>query len=361
MPWCSTASCCCSLGTAILGFDSDFTVPVFHFRFWQGGFFLGYKLVLDLAGVMLLAGLGTLGANRFIRRPERLDYRQPPLAVGERDRALYRLGDRVFVSTLAFLAVTGFLLEGLALAQAPPSWAGWSPVGWVLMKLFVAIGLHGSSAGVAHHVVWWIHGLAALSFVASIPFTKAVHMLAAPANVTVRNPEAGKQLVGLAPDAAPEEVGYALDHRPVLEAPVVARCLHQVRQVHRGLPSGRRRPPALAPRPHLGSPRVRRRCARCPRRPVAPTARRPGQHRDRPSDPARDHLVVHPVHGVRRDLPRRDRACPDHQPDAPPARRAGQHGPAAAVDPGDGVQLGELLRGGQAQAWALDRRARPAR
>ena len=197
-------------GTAILGFDSDFTVPVFHFRFWQGGFFLGYKLVLDLAGVMLLAGLGTLGANRFIRRPERLDYRQPPLAVGERDRALYRLGDRVFVSTLAFLAVTGFLLEGLALAQAPPSWAGWSPVGWVLMKLFVAIGLHGSSAGVAHHVVWWIHGLAALSFVASIPFTKAVHMLAAPANVTVRNPEAGKQLVGLAPDAAPEEVGYAL-------------------------------------------------------------------------------------------------------------------------------------------------------
>jgi Fe-S oxidoreductase/nitrate reductase gamma subunit len=197
-------------GTAILGFDSDFTVPVFHFRFWQGGFFLGYKLVLDLAGVMLLAGLGTLAANRFVRRPERLDYRQPPLAVGERDRALYRLGDRVFVATLAFLAVTGFLLEGLALAQAPPSWAGWSPVGWVLMKLFVAIGLHGSSAGVAHHVVWWMHGLAALSFVASIPFTKAVHMLAAPANVTVRNPDAGKQLVGLAPDAAPEEVGYAL-------------------------------------------------------------------------------------------------------------------------------------------------------
>lgn len=197
-------------GTAILGLDSDFTVPVFHWRFWQGGFFLGYKLVLDLAGIMLLAGLCTLASNRWIRRPERLDYRQPALAVGDRDRALYRLGDRVFVSTLVLLAATGFLLEGLALAQAPPSWAGWSPVGWLLMKAFVAIGLHGSAAGVTHHIVWWIHGLAALSFVASIPFTKAVHMLAGPANVTVRNPEAGKQLVGLSPDAAPEEVGYAL-------------------------------------------------------------------------------------------------------------------------------------------------------
>ncbi len=197
-------------GTLILGLDSDFTVPVFHWRFWQGGFFLGYKLVLDIAGLMMLAGLSALAANRWIVRPDRLDYRLPALAVGDRDRSLYRLGDRVFVSTLVLLAVTGFLLEGLALAQARPSWAAWSPVGWVLMKVFTAIGLDGSSAGVAHHVVWWVHGLAALSFVASIPFTKAVHMLAGPANVTVRNPRAGKELVGLAPDAAPSEVGYAV-------------------------------------------------------------------------------------------------------------------------------------------------------
>src|SRR5271165_1285579 len=197
-------------GTLVLGLDSDFTVPVFHWHFWQGGFFLGYKLALDIAGIMLLAGLCTLATNRWIRRPERLEYRSPPLAVGDRDRSLYRLGDKVFVSTLALLAVTGFLLEGLALAQVRPSWAAWSPVGWLLMKLFVAIGLDGSTAGVAHHVLWWVHGLAALSFVASIPFTKAVHMLAGPANVTVRNSQAGKQLVALPPDAAPSEVGYAL-------------------------------------------------------------------------------------------------------------------------------------------------------
>ena len=45
-------------GTAILGLDSDFTVPVFHWSFWQGGFFLGYKLVLDIAGTHAAGRVG---------------------------------------------------------------------------------------------------------------------------------------------------------------------------------------------------------------------------------------------------------------------------------------------------------------
>lgn len=197
-------------GTTILGIDNDFTVPVFHWRFWEGAFFLGYKLVLDVAGLLLLTGLGMLAYNRWGRRVPRLEYLVPQPAVGTRDRALYRAGDRVFVATLVVLAGSGFLLEGLALAQLRPSYAPWSPVGWILMRLFVAIGLSGSAAGVAHHVVWWFHGLVALSFVASIPFTKAVHMLAAPANVTVRDDRAGKRLPGLSPDVEPEKVGYRL-------------------------------------------------------------------------------------------------------------------------------------------------------
>jgi Fe-S oxidoreductase/nitrate reductase gamma subunit len=197
------------LGTAILGIDIDFTRPVLHWNFWQGAFYLVYKLALDIAGLMLLSGLGLMSVNRAVRRPARLDYRRPDRAGDEYDRRLYRIGDWVFVCTLGFLAVSGFLLEGFWLTQSRQSFADWSPVGWLLMKLFTALGLSSSSAELAHHITWWIHGLLGLVFVASIPFTKAVHMLASPANLVVRDPTAGKRLVELPADAAPEDVGYA--------------------------------------------------------------------------------------------------------------------------------------------------------
>jgi Fe-S oxidoreductase len=197
------------LGTTILGIDTDFTRPIFHWNFWQGGFYLVYKLALDIAGVFLLIGLALMAINRRLRRPDRLDYRRPDRPGEEYDRRIYRVGDWVFLGTLGFLALSGFLLEGFWLAQSNQHFADWSPVGWVFMTWFHAMGVRGSSAELAHHITWWCHGLVALSFVASIPFTKAVHMLASPANVAVRDSYAGKRLVELPTDAAPEEVGYA--------------------------------------------------------------------------------------------------------------------------------------------------------
>ena len=32
------------------------------------------------------------------------------------------------------------------------------------------------AASTAHLALWWIHGIAALTFVAAIPFTKGVHI-----------------------------------------------------------------------------------------------------------------------------------------------------------------------------------------
>ena len=182
------------IGTTILGIQTDFTAPVFGWKFWQGAFYLGYKLVLDIAGLMLLVGLSVLGSTRFFRRPFRLDYWRPDRPATESDRTAYRVGDVTFLSTLFFLVVTGFLLEGLWLAQTHPPFAIWSPVGWVVGGFLADLGLTGGAAELAHHIVWWIHGVTALTFVASIPFTKAVHMVVAPANLTVRDPRAGKVL-----------------------------------------------------------------------------------------------------------------------------------------------------------------------
>jgi len=213
-------------GTTVLGFQTDFTAPVFGWHFWQGGFYLGYKLVLDLSGLMLIVGLVALAARRGALRPPKLDYRRPDRDPGPYDRTLYRVGDWMFLSTLLWLAVTGFLLEGLQLAWVRPTFAEWTPVGWVLSKLFEGIGLSGAAAGTAHHVVWWIHGISALTFVASIPYTKAVHMLAAPATLTVTDPVAGRRLVAVPEDAT--EVGYAtitdLTWRHMLSLDACTKC-----------------------------------------------------------------------------------------------------------------------------------------
>ncbi|MHB1931349.1 MAG: heterodisulfide reductase-related iron-sulfur binding cluster, partial [Acidimicrobiales bacterium] len=213
-------------GTTILGIQTDFASPVFGWRFWQGGFYLGYKLVLDISGLMLVVGLVALAVRRGALKPPKLDYRRPDRAACTYDRSLYRVGDWAFLTTLLWLAVTGFLLEGLQLASVHPTFADWTPVGWVLAKLFTALGLSGQAAGTAHHVLWWIHGLSALTFVASIPYTKAVHMLAAPATLTVRDPAAGRALVPVPEDAA--SVGYGtivdLSWRHLLSLDACTKC-----------------------------------------------------------------------------------------------------------------------------------------
>ncbi|MBO0803230.1 MAG: hypothetical protein J2P25_09185, partial [Nocardiopsaceae bacterium] len=126
------------IGTTILGFQTDFTKPAFGWTFWQGDFYLGYKLCLDAGGLALLAGLCLMAVQRGIRKPFRLDYRRPDRAPGTYDRTGYIVGDWVFLWTLFFLVVTGFVLEGLDLAWQPTAYAAWSPAGWALAKAFTA-------------------------------------------------------------------------------------------------------------------------------------------------------------------------------------------------------------------------------
>lgn len=195
-------------GTTILAVQTDFTDPVLHYRFWQGSFYLIYKLLLDISGVMLTVGLVVMALKRGISRPRRLDYTRPDRSPGDYDRRPFVVGDWMFLSSLLFLSVTGFLLEGLSLVQSSQSFGVWSPVGWLAGQALRAAGMNPAAAATAHHVLWWVHGVAALTFVAAIPFTKALHMLASPAALAVRDPRAGVQLPAVPADAPAEDIGY---------------------------------------------------------------------------------------------------------------------------------------------------------
>jgi Fe-S oxidoreductase len=196
------------IGTGILAFQDDFASPVLGWHFFEGWFYLGYSLFLDVFGVALIVGLGIMAVKRGIMRPFRLDYWRPDRAEGEYDRRPYRIGDWSFLFLLFFLALTGFLLEAFRIAELDPSFEAWSPFGWLAGQGLRGLGLEGDAAQTAHFVQWWVHGVVALGFVSAIPFTKAVHMIASPANVALRNDRAGNKLLPLPENAKPEEVGY---------------------------------------------------------------------------------------------------------------------------------------------------------
>ena len=197
------------IGTGILGFQDDFAKPVLGWDFWRGSFYLVYSLFLDVFGAALIVGLLILATKRA-RKPARLDYSRVDGVTSRYARWRYQVGDWAFVGSLLFLGVTGFLLEALRIAETDPSFEKWAPFGWLAGQGLRAVGVDGQAANAAHFRGWWVHGIAALTFVAAIPFTKAVHMMSAPASVATRDEMAGKRLVELPPNPKPEEVGYGV-------------------------------------------------------------------------------------------------------------------------------------------------------
>jgi Fe-S oxidoreductase len=197
------------IGTVILAINTDFTEPVFGWRFFQGNFYLGYSIVLDVLGLALLAGLVLMMVRRGLVRPRKLDYARPDREGDDDDvRRGYRIGDWTFVGILLILVVSGYVLEGARIAMDQPGYNEFSPAGWVVAQGFEAAGAGDGFLTATRHAIWWSHGLLALAFVSAIPYTKASHMLASFGSLVVRDPQAGKRLRPIPEELASEPAGY---------------------------------------------------------------------------------------------------------------------------------------------------------
>jgi len=119
------------------------------------------------------------------------------------------VGDWVFLGVLLTIALTGYLLEGVRVAEDNPGYNAWSPVGWVFAQLYDGLGIGAQGLSDIRHGIWWFHGLLAIAFVAAIPFTKAVHMLTSYAGLVLKDPLAGKRLRPIPEELASEPAGYA--------------------------------------------------------------------------------------------------------------------------------------------------------
>ncbi len=196
------------IGTVILAINTDFTEPVLGWRFFEGNFYLGYSIVLDVLGLALLAGVVMMMVRRGAIRPRKLDYARPDRDGEDEVRRGYRIGDWTFVGILLVLVVSGYALEGARIAMDQPGYDEFSPAGWAVAQGFEAAGAGDGFLRATRHAIWWSHGLLALAFVAAIPYTKASHMLASFGSLVVRDPQAGKRLRAIPDELASEPAGY---------------------------------------------------------------------------------------------------------------------------------------------------------
>jgi Fe-S oxidoreductase len=155
-------------GTAIATIDWEITRLLFDFRVLQGPFYLLFELSLDLAGVFLLLGLGLALWRRFVKRPQRLE---------PAGKFAYALG------VLFVIALTGFVVEGARLAATRPAWGPWSPVGWTIGQGLLAAGMGEGALRGLHFSLWLLHAAIVFAFIALIPRSYFVHLVATPLNI----------------------------------------------------------------------------------------------------------------------------------------------------------------------------------
>jgi Fe-S oxidoreductase/nitrate reductase gamma subunit len=160
------------LGTATL--EIDHLLPD-GLKFLHGVVYEGYSLILDVAGVVFVAGVLWAIVRRYGVRPWRL-------------RSKTRDEDAWILFTLAMIGITGLLVEAARIALAGrPSFEVWSIVGFPLSALFSA-----ATAQVWHRTLWILHVVSFTAFLVVLPTTKLRHLFLSPANMVLSTRERPK-------------------------------------------------------------------------------------------------------------------------------------------------------------------------
>jgi len=207
------------IGTALATVDWDVTHLFFNFQILKGSIYIIYELVLDILGFLLLVGLGMAIYRRYISRPARLQ----PAAAWKKTLGVKLSRDDAYILTLlVFITITGYLVEGLRIAVDQPDWAPWSPVGNGLASLFRSMG--DPSNQTLHVILWSAHILVAFVSLASIPFTKLFHVLAAPINIFFQTSEPVGKLATITGDQFGVKEWTDFTWKQLLDSEACTRC-----------------------------------------------------------------------------------------------------------------------------------------
>ena len=198
-------------GILLLGAFLDF-ISHYFFHFMHGSFYLGYVLVTDAGGVLVLIGAILAIIRRYAIKPDRLDNTNQ---------------DLIALSLIIFVVFFGFVVEGLRLAVTNPPWAPWSFGGYVLALTFS--GLSQGALLATHRWIWWFHMVTTLGAIVyvSLYFNRLWHIIVSPLNVFFRSLEPKGSLVPIDMEAA-ETFGAGkienLSWKHILDLDACTRC-----------------------------------------------------------------------------------------------------------------------------------------
>ena len=149
------------LTTLVVFMDHDLGVIEF-----KGYLYLFFSLFADLAGILILIGVGLALWRRIIAAPKTLDT---------------AFADILWLFFLAVIVVSGFFTEALRIMASHDPWSRFSPVGHLLSSVMLPWAPQDMGK-TAHRFVWWLHALISFTWIALIPFTKFFHIVLVPVN-----------------------------------------------------------------------------------------------------------------------------------------------------------------------------------
>ena len=166
-----------TLVTTLLLVDHELWEPLTGEPFLRGPVYLGYKLFGTIFGVVGLVGVGMAAWRRYGLRFQRLEWD-------------VRWEDQAILAGLAWLLISGFLVEGFRIGAdeiwVHPTWSYWAPVARLVAVISIDLGASRSLMTTLHNVVWIAHMPIAFLWLGLIAFTKLGHIFLAPANAFLR-------------------------------------------------------------------------------------------------------------------------------------------------------------------------------
>ena len=139
------------------------------FKVFQGTTYIVVSFLADIAGIMILVGLGFAYHRRYIKRPAYLSATKP-----KQELFMYIM--------LAALVIIGYFIEGIRILGTgmPINESVWSPVGWAFATFFGYFNLSDTALAYSFRTLWFLHMANTMLFIASIGYTKFSHIFILP-------------------------------------------------------------------------------------------------------------------------------------------------------------------------------------